>query len=126
VTAALARHRRPDVAPYADYPRNYPPAFVRFHDANPDVYAGMVAEARSLKLRGYVAVGVKWLLENRRYQPDEPPGDRIYRALNNSFATLYGRLMEAQEEDLRGYFRLRCRSGESAAPDPKQTEMEFD
>lgn len=116
----------------AVYPIGYPGAFVLFHESNIWVYDSMVAHAKRLKAQGYTTVGVRYLFEHLRYTKERPeivraPGKiNLEFGLNNNFSTYYGRLIEQQESDLKGFFRLRSTSDEKPAPDAAQLGMEFD
>lgn len=114
--------------PCSVYPGGYPAAFCAFHDANPGVYEAIVWHARELKRRGFTGVGMRYLFEHERYnrKRDNSRTVGIETGLNNNFATFYGRLVEAQEDDLEGFFRLRAIGGERAAKDACQGVMEFD
>jgi len=93
-----------------------------------------VKHARELKRRGFLNVGVRYLFEHQRYTAEviHRTDQTLAYALDNNIAPYYGRLIEHQEPDLRGFFRMRSTRAELAAGtgprahNPAQAEMEFD
>jgi hypothetical protein len=116
----------PDLTPYEHFPANYPPGFVIFDDEHPEICRQMLQHARKLKSAKRRYVGVKFLLEYERYYGGEREDDPVYFAIDNNFATWFGRKIEAENPDLRGLFRLRRRRGEKCIVDPAQTTLEYD
>lgn len=101
-----------DLTPdWSKYPGNYPPAFVRFNDKNDWVYHAIVRRARELKKRGFKGVGVRFLYEELRYGEQaaamREANPEFEFGLDNDHAAFYGRMIEAREIDLEGFFRLR-------------------
>jgi len=108
------------------YPTGYPPGFILFHDAHPEVFTAIVAHARLLKSQGHKGIGMRFLFEYERYYGDRREVENFMDyGLNNNWSTSYGRLAEELHPDLRGFFRLRSTSEEKKAADPAQTTMEF-
>lgn len=80
--------------------------FLRFHIANPHVYAEIVRIARDLKGRGFRTCGMKLVFERLRWLVAiETKGDGF--RINNSYTAFYARIVMEEEPDLRGFFRLR-------------------
>lgn len=84
-----------------------PTKFEVFVQSNRDVYEYVVSAARQLKAKGYSEVGFRVLWESARLFGlyTRTPGEKW--ALNNNYCPEFQRLIEAQEPDLRGFFRHR-------------------
>jgi hypothetical protein len=121
----------PPVPTYGSYPEGYPAKFVRYHTKYPQVYAGIVRRARELKVRGFRDVGLRYCFEDLRYSQEAPPPGVetawLY-ALDNNLCPWYGRLIDANEPDLKGFFRLRRTEDEIylAEVAAGQLDMEFE
>lgn len=83
-------------------------AFWQFHEANPQVYARLVALARDLVRQGRRRVGIKMLFEVLRWHHLRTVGDADGFKLNNNYHSYYARLIMHQESDLGGVFELRA------------------
>lgn len=82
--------------------------FEEFHEANPWVMDELVAKARELQLLGIERYGIKALFEVLRWEHAKKRVSRNTEfALNNVFTSRYARLIEAEHEDLRGFFSTR-------------------
>lgn len=82
--------------------------FESFDRLNPWVYARLVKMARELKAKGMKHYGIKSLFEVLRWQFHNQTTDPNSRwHLNNDYTSRYSRLIEANCEDLRGFFELR-------------------
>jgi hypothetical protein len=83
--------------------------FQKFHEANPHVYCGLVNLARELKRKGVPKYGMAALYEVLRYRSittqETTPGSGY--KLNNSYRAYYARLIEKNEPDLAGFFKMR-------------------
>ena len=84
-------------------------AFLAFHNANPHVYAQLVALARKARQRGATALGIGMLFEVVRWHAllettDE--GQAPFK-LNNNYRALFARRIMAEESDLAGIFETR-------------------
>lgn len=84
-------------------------AFLAFHNANPDVYAELVALARKARQRGATKLGIGMLFEVvrwRRILRTEDWGQAPFK-LNNNYRALYARRIMERESDLAGIFETR-------------------
>lgn len=84
--------------------------FVNFHADNPDVYAELVALARTWRTRGYAKLGIATVFEVLRWNRYMDGKDKHGFKLNNNYRALYARLIMEQEPDLAGMFELRERT----------------
>lgn len=82
--------------------------FLEFHLNNPSVYTELVRMARQMQARGYRKIGIELLWAAYRWNRmlATTPDDYNYK-LNDHFTSRYARLIMAQEEDLRDFFRTR-------------------
>jgi len=81
-------------------------AFLKYHSANPEVYAEIVGAARKLKATGRDVYGINSLIEVVRWHRNlSTRGDEF--KINNNFAPFYSRLIMAREPDLAGFFNTR-------------------
>ena len=84
--------------------------FWAFHIANPRVYTELRDHALHLRRKGRTHYGVKALFEVVRFHRALETTDKCKEwRLNNSFTSLYARLLMANEPELRGFFRTRVR-----------------
>ncbi len=80
--------------------------FIEFHKANPAVYQTLVRLAREAKNVGKTRIGMKALFERARWDMWlQTRGDEF--KLNNTYASRFARLIEANEPDLTGLFERR-------------------
>jgi hypothetical protein len=83
-------------------------AFWRYHEANPQVYQRLCDYAREWKWAGHSICSIQFLCERVRWdfgiRPRENPDGF---KLNNNHAAYYSRLIEAQEPDLKNFFKMR-------------------
>jgi len=79
--------------------------FWDFHHANPHVYDLLVKFARQWHARKANG-SIKMLFERVRWEVHLTTSDENFKLCNNHHA-FYARLMEDQEPDLRGFFRMR-------------------
>lgn len=83
-------------------------AFEKFHAANPIVYSelvGLAREWRKTNPKRRVGIGMLW--EVLRWRMNITTSDPSGFKLNNNHRSRMARLVEAQEEDLRGIFETR-------------------
>ena len=82
--------------------------FVQFHTTNPQVYAALVFLARDyLRRTKLTRVGIKALYEKARWEFAVRGASDGEFSLDNSFTSLYARLISEREPDLRNAFELR-------------------
>lgn len=94
--------RRMNSAHYAKLER----AFWQFHNANPLVYERLVMYARQWhKVREHGSVNLLFERVRWDYVTDINTTDGF--RLNNNHRAFYARLIETQEADLQGFFRMR-------------------
>lgn len=83
-------------------------SFEQFHRANPWVYGALVDVGRDLVRRGQSNLGIGMLAEVVRWRyfrrTSDPSSDF---KLNNNYRSRYVRLIEANEDDLAGRFKMR-------------------
>lgn len=82
-------------------------AFLRFHAHNPRVYERLVHYARMAQVAGQAHYSMKSLFERVRWWDDVETSEPEGFKLNNNHTAYYARLIEEQEPDLRGFFRMR-------------------
>jgi hypothetical protein len=92
-----------------DMPRSIQRRFEAFHDAHPQVYAGLVILARQGDRAGRTKIGMKMLFEVLRWEwvIAGLPDDAEEWKLNNNYTSRYARLIMEQEPDLVGIFETR-------------------
>lgn len=81
--------------------------FEEFHRDNPWVLDELVAKARELRELGVERYGIKALFEVLRWEHTKSVDRNTEWALNNVYTSRYARLIEAEYEDLRGFFSTR-------------------
>lgn len=79
--------------------------FEAFHAKYPQVYAKIVAMARTMKRRGFEHYGIKALVEVVRWHMALKTGEEF--KINNNYTSRYSRLIMQQEPDLAGFFDTR-------------------
>lgn len=87
-------------------------AFLKFHTENPRVYALLTKLARQAQGRGFDNYGIGALFEVARWQTNVETEEADGFKLNNNHRAYYARLIEEQEPDLAGFFRMRAVKGE--------------
>lgn len=80
--------------------------FNEWHHSNPFVYQRLVEMARQWKAAGHTACSIKMLIEHLRWTEGLRTGGDTF-LINNSFASRYARLIQANEPDLTGLFATR-------------------
>lgn len=102
--------------PSAAERRSLVQAFWRFHQANPHVYELLVTYAHEAKHAGRSHLGIALLFERVRwYTSVETTGGDF--KVNNSYRSLYARLIMHREPALRGLFETRRLHREQFAPE---------
>jgi hypothetical protein len=83
--------------------------FESFHQANPEVYARLVALARAYLESGRPREGIGHLWEVMRWQLwlETRRGERDPYRLNNNWRSRYARLIMEREPDLAQFFETR-------------------
>jgi len=100
---------QPTLFPLTDDPNlSLAERFSAFHEANPHVYSGLRDLALQLKRRGRERYGLKGLFEILRWRHALETTDADFK-LNNSYTSLYARLLMANEPELDGFFEVRER-----------------
>lgn len=80
--------------------------FREFHAANPHIYSELVRLAREARAAGRNVIGIRMLWERMRWDLFiQTKGDEY--KLNDHLTSRYARLIQHQEPDLRGIFKLR-------------------
>ena len=82
--------------------------FLEFHEANPDVYEQLVTLARQVKRSGRERWGAKAAFEVLRWKRLDTTGE-VWK-LNNSFTSMYARMVMQNEADLGEFFETRDRT----------------
>ena len=81
--------------------------FEAFHAQNPQVYAAYRSVALQMVRSGVKQYGISGLTEILRWQfAIQTQGDSF--KINNSFRSLYARMLAKNEPELEGFFELRC------------------
>ena len=83
-------------------------AFFAYHHANPQVYRALVKLARQWKAAGHDRCSVNMLFEVLRYDQGLKTTSMDGLKLNNSYRSRYARVIQANEQDLRGMFETRA------------------
>lgn len=81
-------------------------AFAKYHKEHPEVYDKLVAFARRYRDAG-VRRGMQYFIEVLRHEHLMATRDAQGFKVNNDYAARYARLIERNNEDLRGFFRKR-------------------
>ena len=81
-------------------------AFNAFHAENPHVYNELVRLARHAKRKGLDRWSIASLFEIVRWETALRTSGSMFK-LNNNYKPYYARLIMANEENLRGFFRTR-------------------
>lgn len=86
---------------------NWADEFVKFHNANPNVYEALVHSARTyIEQTGKDKCGMTLLIGRVRWVLSlKTDGDEF--AINSNYGAFYARLIMDREEDLKGLFDLR-------------------
>ena len=82
--------------------------FLCFHEANPHVARALAKRALQLKRAGRKRYGMKALFETLRFFSSLQSKGDPYK-LNNSYTTLYARLIMEKMPELEGFFETRDR-----------------
>ena len=80
--------------------------FEAFHKEHPHVLQTIVSKARQLKARGHRVAGMAMIFEAMRWDWMLRTADEPFK-LNNNHKAHYTRLVDANYEDLRGFFTRR-------------------
>lgn len=80
--------------------------FLKFHEANPEVYKALVRMARRLKATGQDTYSISGIYEVARFDRFISTSGKPFK-LSNDFRSRYARLIMEEEEDLKGFFSLR-------------------
>lgn len=89
-------------------------SFWKFHEANPQVYEGLVNLCRRAKSRGIRRAGIKMLFEVLRWQTALRTRDETNLKLNNNYHSRYARLIMSSNtcsEACFGCDKLDCYAG---------------
>jgi hypothetical protein len=83
--------------------------FWRFDRENPHVYRRIVQLARKAKLRGLEHYSIDGIFHVMRWEIAIRTRSRDQFRLNDHFTSMYARLVEDREFDLKGFFEIRRR-----------------
>jgi hypothetical protein len=88
--------------------------FWKFHAENPHIYELIVLYAREAKRAGFINYGIGSIFERIRWHVNMETINHDGFKMSNDLRSRYARLVMRQEEDLKGFFRIRPLSSSSS------------
>ena len=80
--------------------------FMKFHEANPDVYVVFKRITEEAKRRGFQHIGAQFVGEVIRWETAIKPTGDIFKMCNDYLA-YYARMHMEERPEYKGFFRLR-------------------
>jgi len=79
--------------------------FIKYHQANPQIYRAFLYFADQVQQKGYKKIGAKMLAERIRWETMINTGNKY--KVQNSYTAFYARLLMVKVPSMRNLFRLK-------------------